>query len=108
MALTQVVYGFNLLTRWRYRKLPGPAPSWLYGNLKDLVRLGNHAAYMDWHRVHGPVYKACTYLLSSLACSGRALQCTCLSFLCTSCSILDPDVVHLAKNGCIVTSCRVL
>jgi hypothetical protein len=54
-----VVYGFHPLSRWRYRTLPGPAPSWLFGNLNEVVRLGNHEAYTKWHRMYGPVYKAC-------------------------------------------------
>jgi len=53
-----VVYGFHPLSRWRYRTLPGPAPSWLFGNLNEVVRLGNHEAYTKWHRMYGPVYKA--------------------------------------------------
>ncbi|KAK9828027.1 hypothetical protein WJX81_001818 [Elliptochloris bilobata] len=56
-AVAVVVYGFNPLTRWRYRKLPGPPPQWLFGNLREVIKKGNHAAYTDWHRSYGPVFK---------------------------------------------------
>ena len=46
-----------VLSRWRYRKLPGPPPSWLFGNLRELVKLGNHNAYTQWYHKYGPVYK---------------------------------------------------
>lgn len=30
------VYGLNLKARWRLRHIPGPRPSWLLGNLRQV------------------------------------------------------------------------
>lgn len=52
-----MVYGFNPLARWRYRKLPGPRPQWQFGNLREVLTKGNHQAYMDWQRSYGSVFR---------------------------------------------------
>lgn len=53
----KVVYGFNPVARWRYRKLPGPRPQWLFGNLREVIKKGNHQAYTDWQRSYGSVFR---------------------------------------------------
>ena len=53
----QAVHGFNPLARWRYRKLPGPRPQWLHGNLREVIKKGNHQAYMEWQRRYGVVFR---------------------------------------------------
>ncbi len=35
----------------------GPPPQWLLGNLAEIAAKGQHAAYEDWGRKYGPVFK---------------------------------------------------
>ena len=38
VSLAFVIYGFNLIARWRLRSIPGPPPSWFVGNLPQIVK----------------------------------------------------------------------
>eukprot|EP01025_Chloroclados_australasicus_P034869 TRINITY_DN355_c1_g2_i1.p1 TRINITY_DN355_c1_g2~~TRINITY_DN355_c1_g2_i1.p1 ORF type:complete len:542 (+),score=46.83 TRINITY_DN355_c1_g2_i1:181-1806(+) len=49
------LYGFRIVTRIKLRKIPGPPPSWLLGNLLQVKQLT-----LDRHRwflEYGPIYK---------------------------------------------------
>ena len=65
----QVVYGLNPVARWRYRKLPGPRPQWLFGNLREVIKKGNHQAYTDWQRSYGSVFRVRSYVLFEKLCA---------------------------------------
>lgn len=52
-----VFYGFNLRNRWRYRHIPGPAPTWLLGNMREVGKEGLHNLLPQWAETYGPVYK---------------------------------------------------
>lgn len=52
-----VLYGYRPVQRWRMRHIPGPPPSWMIGNLIDIVRMGKHEAFSTWSQKYGHVYK---------------------------------------------------
>lgn len=51
------IYGARPRLRWQFRRIPGPEPTWLLGNLPDIVRFGKHIAFQKWGRRYGSVYK---------------------------------------------------
>lgn len=56
-ALLIFIYGLRPAQRWRFRRIPGPSPSWLLGNLIDIVKMGKHEAFRQWGKMYGGVYK---------------------------------------------------
>ncbi|KAL3159373.1 hypothetical protein ABBQ38_009804 [Trebouxia sp. C0009 RCD-2024] len=58
LAALVLIYGCNLRNRWRFRHIPGPTPSWLGGNLKQLnVPFDSHIVINRWARQYGPLFK---------------------------------------------------
>lgn len=57
LLVALVIYGCHPLQRWKYRKLPGPPPTWLIGNLATIIRLGYPKALQQWGAEFGPVFK---------------------------------------------------
>mmetsp|Transcript_3835 Transcript_3835/g.7030 ORF Transcript_3835/g.7030 Transcript_3835/m.7030 type:complete len:98 (-) Transcript_3835:324-617(-) len=55
-ALAVYIYGLNLVSRWRFRHLPGPKPRWLVGNLFDFTKDGIHKQRLSWQREYGPIF----------------------------------------------------
>eukprot|EP01026_Neomeris_dumetosa_P019290 TRINITY_DN17765_c0_g1_i10.p1 TRINITY_DN17765_c0_g1~~TRINITY_DN17765_c0_g1_i10.p1 ORF type:complete len:539 (-),score=65.21 TRINITY_DN17765_c0_g1_i10:375-1991(-) len=49
------VYGFRLYSRIRLRRIPGPPPSWLFGNLLQIKHLV-HSTFA-WMKEYGPIFK---------------------------------------------------
>ena len=47
-------YGSNALSRWQHRKLPGPRPAWLLGNLLQLGEQG--LTLQRWAQQFGPLF----------------------------------------------------
>lgn len=58
LLLMVYLYGLNLSARWRLRRIPGPKPSWLFGNLREMGAIGMHNALPQYAKKFGPVYKA--------------------------------------------------
>lgn len=57
LAFVLFVYGFRPVQRWRLRHIPGPRPTWLLGNLAEIVKLGKHEAFHQWGKAYGGVCK---------------------------------------------------
>lgn len=58
LLIAVVVWGFNPRDRFKYRHIPGPPPAWLFGNLREVNKLGGmHVALLKWTRECGPVFK---------------------------------------------------
>ncbi|KAL4858882.1 Cytochrome P450 3A12 [Chlorella vulgaris] len=61
-----LLYGFNIVSRWRMRHVPGPRPSWLMGNVLQMGPPGkSHDAMQRWATEYGPVYR---YFLGRRPC----------------------------------------
>lgn len=44
--------------RWAYRRIPGPAPAWLGGNLAGIIKAGGiHQALLQWRMEYGTLFK---------------------------------------------------
>mmetsp|Transcript_13353 Transcript_13353/g.37834 ORF Transcript_13353/g.37834 Transcript_13353/m.37834 type:complete len:357 (-) Transcript_13353:1259-2329(-) len=56
MASAVIVWSLKPLTRWRLRRLPGPRPDWLFGNLLQIKELGLHEQRVRWQREYGKVF----------------------------------------------------
>jgi hypothetical protein len=57
LALILFIYGLRPAQRWRFRHIPGPNPSWLLGNLGEIVKMGKHEAFRHWGKMYGGIYK---------------------------------------------------
>jgi hypothetical protein len=57
LALALFIYGLRPAQRWRFRRIPGPSPAWLLGNLGEVVKKGKHEAFRQWGKMYGGVYK---------------------------------------------------
>lgn len=73
-----VVYGFHPVTRWKYRAIPGPSPTWLLGNLAGVHKHGLEGFEALCGAEHGPVSRiflgACPVVVINDAALGRKLQ----------------------------------
>lgn len=50
-------YGLNLVTRWRYRHIPGPPPAWMLGNAREMQAKMVQFAYQEWAQQYGPIFR---------------------------------------------------
>ncbi|GFH32873.1 uncharacterized protein HaLaN_32162, partial [Haematococcus lacustris] len=47
-----------MYSRWRLRKIPGPRPHLLLGNILDIIKAGgSHLAVHTWRKTYGNIFK---------------------------------------------------
>ncbi|GFH24922.1 uncharacterized protein HaLaN_22802, partial [Haematococcus lacustris] len=47
-----------MYSRWRLRKIPGPPPHLLLGNILDIIKAGgSHLAVHNWRKTYGNIFK---------------------------------------------------
>eukprot|EP00891_Asterochloris_glomerata_P000149 jgi/Astpho2/149/Aster-04614 len=56
-----VMYLLNLDNQWRFRKIPGPAPRLIFGNMAEIRARMPPMAYTMWASKHGPIFR-CFFL----------------------------------------------
>ena len=56
-CLQVVSYCANWQTRWRYKHIPGPPPSFPLGNLKTIIQKEVFRAHQDWSAQYGDICK---------------------------------------------------
>ena len=57
---------------WQLRRLPGPKPQWLFGNIFQARAPGNHEYYRTQAKIHGPIFKARRLECLQLVCTCEA------------------------------------
>lgn len=58
VAASLAVYVWNLQRTWHLRKMQGPSPSWIFGNVLQLGKdFTSHLQFEKWYKKYGPVYK---------------------------------------------------
>ncbi|CAK0764599.1 hypothetical protein CVIRNUC_003174 [Coccomyxa viridis] len=79
-ALVSLVflYGLHPVTRWKYRQFPGPPPTWLFGNIRDIIKKSAYHYYIEQAQVYGKLFKvwygATPVIVVTDATLGRAVN----------------------------------